>query len=144
MTSIHLQKFIWGRSITMPKLNKLVRDYIPNFIKNRGGCVEYKHLDDQEEFIKALISKMKEEVDEFDKDRNITELADMYEVFMTLVSAGGFCMNEVMNTVTTKRSSNGGFDNRIFLLEYSEKDESSDNSFIDERDLKAYKSERLL
>lgn len=128
----------------MPKLNKLVRDYIPNFITNRGGRVKYIHLNEQDEFIKALVSKMKEEVDEFDKDRNITELADIYEVFMALVSASGFCMNEIMNVVTTKRSSNGGFDNRIFLLEYSEKDESSDNSFIDERDLKAYKSERLL
>ena len=100
--------------------NKLVRDNIPDIIINKGGDIKCLFLTNNDDFKKSLINKMREEIAEFENDSNIEEIADIYEVFMTLVSVSGFCMNEVINVVNEKKNKNGGFDKRIFLQEYTE------------------------
>lgn len=100
--------------------NKLVRDNIPDIIKSRNGTCEIEILND-EEFQKALIEKLKEEVTEFEKDKNIEELADIYEVFINILMTKGLTLSDVQSAASKKRKKNGGFSRRLFMKSYNER-----------------------
>ena len=100
--------------------NKLVRDNIPDIIKSRNGTCEIEILND-EDFQKALIEKLKEEVTEFEKDKNIEELADIYEVFINILMTKGLTLSDVQSAASKKRKKNGGFSRRLFMKSYNER-----------------------
>ena len=105
----------------MIEANKLVRDNICDLIEQRGGTANYHILSD-EEYKKALLEKLREEIDEYEKDKNIEEIADIMEVIMCVISQSGFTMDEIYAQMHTKREKNGSFLKKIFLESYEEGD----------------------
>lgn len=100
--------------------NKLVRDKIPEIIESRNGTCELEILND-EDFRKALIDKLKEEISEFEKDDNLEELADIYEVYVTLLKMKGLTISDVCSAAAKKRKKNGGFSKRLFMKSYNDR-----------------------
>ena len=73
--------------------NKLVRDKIPNIIKNNGGK-PYTRILSNEEYIENLKKKLIEECNEVisakTKEDILEELADTFEVVRSLAKAMGY------------------------------------------------------
>jgi len=63
----------------IPVYNKAVRDRIPEIIIESGSECTYKILSD-EEFLPYLEKKLHEELDEYDTNKSIMELADLIEI----------------------------------------------------------------
>lgn len=96
------------------KYNKLVRDRIPEIIKENGD-VAITHIADDKEYKKSLIKKLKEEVDEFLKDPNKEEIADILEVLYAVCDLQGVSKEEVESIRRKKAEKRGGFKKRIIL-----------------------------
>lgn len=97
--------------------NKLVRDNIPDIIKENGRIPICRVLDD-EEYKKELEIKLYEEykkVIEAKGDDRIEELADMIEIIKSLASLENKSLEEVMKKATEKMKKNGAFDEKIYL-----------------------------
>ena len=99
--------------------NKLVRDNIPEIIRNNNETPIIKILSN-DEYLRELKSKLQEEVDEFLASNDITELADILEVVDALSTANNSSLNEVMDIKIRKAEKNGKFENKIFLIEVQE------------------------
>ena len=95
--------------------NKLVRDKIPQIIREQGEVPNYRILD-QEEYICCLEQKLDEEVGEYHRDRNAEELADILEVLFALADSLGCSREELMEIYQRKHNARGGFRDRIFLI----------------------------
>ena len=98
--------------------NKLVRDRIPEIIRNSGNQCETITLSNLD-YIKALRNKLVEEAQEAaiaPPEELAQELADVYEVMDALMAASGIEPEKVREIQKEKRSRRGGFDNRIKLL----------------------------
>ena len=95
--------------------NKLVRDKIPEIIET-GGQKPVTRILDKEEYMTALEQKLDEEVQEFHKDKNLEELADILEVVYALTEAKGHTLEALTETCDRKRNVRGGFQERIFLI----------------------------
>lgn len=97
--------------------NKLVRDEIPNIIKEKGEIPVVKTLDGIE-YRKELEKKLYEEykeVIEANGDERIEELADMIEVIRALANLENKNINEVIAIADKKSEKRGSFKERIFL-----------------------------
>ena len=98
--------------------NKLVRDKIPSIIEKSGRiCVT--HILSEEEFLGALETKLNEEVAEYQKDKNLEEMADILEVLQAICLARGYSLGELETMRKSKADERGGFNEKIFL-EYTE------------------------
>lgn len=95
-------------------MQKLVRDLIPNIIKEKGDIPETRILSD-EEFKKELDKKLLEEVNEYLTDQNIEEMADVMEVIYTLLDIHGWSFDDVERVRKEKAQNRGGFREKIFL-----------------------------
>jgi len=93
---------------------KLVRDKIPEIIKADGGKPVTRILGD-EEYLIALIEKLKEELAEFAAEFSAEELADIQEVVHALRDAIGKTYEELETIRTKKVAANGAFKDKIFL-----------------------------
>ena len=94
--------------------NKLVRDKIPQIIKEKGENPITRVLSD-EEFLVELYKKLQEEVQEFGEDQSMEELADILEVIHGILFAKKktfIALDELRKEKVEKR---GGFSNKIFL-----------------------------
>lgn len=94
---------------------KLVRDKIPEIIASQGEKPIIRTLD-QEEYTRCLQDKLNEEVNEFHRDRNLEELADILEVTCALAEDLGCNREELFSCCEEKRRKRGGFQDRIFLI----------------------------
>ena len=99
--------------------NKLVRDNIPDIIQANGGFCKISVMDDIT-YRKELIKKMHEEIEEFNKDDNVEELADIYEVFCALVRFKGYHLECIQQEAKRKSQNNGGFYKKYFMKEYDD------------------------
>lgn len=99
--------------------NKLVRDNIPEIIRNNNETPITKTLNN-DEYLIELRTKLQEEVDEFLESNDIAELADILEVIDALSTANNSSLNEVMDIKIRKAEKNGKFENKIFLIEVQE------------------------
>lgn len=98
--------------------NKLVRDKIPDIIaKSAKTCVTHVLTDD--EYLTALETKLNEEVAEYQKDKNLEEMADILEVLQAICRARGYSLDELEAMRAKKSEERGGFADKIFL-EYVE------------------------
>ena len=95
--------------------NKLVRDKIPAIIQSQGKKANIRILND-EEYRRALETKLDEEVSEYHKDRKLEELADILEVIYALAESSGHSMEELLEACEKKRQERGGFRDRAFLI----------------------------
>ena len=98
--------------------NKLVRDKIPELLDKNGGQTETEILND-EKYINCLYEKLKEECEEVvnsnSQENLIEELADLFEVIISLAKAKNITLEEIEKIRIEKKNKRGGFDSRLFL-----------------------------
>jgi predicted house-cleaning noncanonical NTP pyrophosphatase (MazG superfamily) len=98
------------------KYNKLVRDKIPEIIKNKGG-IPVTRIADEEEYWQKLKEKLHEEVAEFDKDESVEELADILEVISAIAEHKQIELSKIEEIGQKKAEERGRFRGRIILEE---------------------------
>ena len=99
--------------------NKLVRDRIPEIIQASGKTCSTEVLSD-EDYLRMLDAKLDEELQEYHKDQNIEELADLLEVIRAAAIARGYAPEELERVRAEKAEKRGGFEKRILLKEVFE------------------------
>ena len=92
--------------------NKLVRDNIPEIIRNSGGIPFVRVLGD-DEFLAALNAKLSEEVAEYLESGAVSELCDILEVVYAIAETKGSLDLELGRR--EKSVANGGFEKKLFL-----------------------------
>jgi predicted house-cleaning noncanonical NTP pyrophosphatase (MazG superfamily) len=98
-------------------MGKLVRDLIPEIIRNNGGDPVTWQLR-EEEILGALTSKLLEEAEELRAaapHEQLEEAADVYEVLRAIATTVGVSMEEIVARAEQKRAERGGFDQQIWL-----------------------------
>ena len=98
--------------------NKLVRDRIPEIIRESGRNCEIEIMDDAE-YRQALLAKIVEEAQEAaqsSSDRLATELADLYEIIEAVEAAFDLNSETIMAIKAERRANRGGFQKKIRLL----------------------------
>lgn len=104
--------------------NKLVRDNIPEIIKNNNEEPITRILNDID-YKKELENKLYEEYQEVleatGKDR-LEELADMLEIISSLAKLENSTLNNVIEIANKKVLKRGLFENRIYLEKVITKD----------------------
>jgi len=98
------------------KYNKLVRDKIPDLIKQKGSTPVIKIASD-EEYLGKLIEKFKEESDEFLKEFSEEELADLLEVIYAICDFKKINRENLEILRKEKSEKRGSFKNKIILKE---------------------------
>jgi predicted house-cleaning noncanonical NTP pyrophosphatase (MazG superfamily) len=96
---------------------KLVRDRIPEIIQSEGRHPVTRVLDEAS-YRKALLAKLAEEAHEASQAAAADlpgELADVLEVLRALIATAGMSWTQLLALADDKRSSHGGFEERIFL-----------------------------
>lgn len=105
--------------------DKLVRDNIPEIIKNDGEIPITRILDD-EEYFGYLLKKDGEELEEVrnaDSKENVKkELADKLELIIAMANFYGFNLDDIILEADKKRERNGAFNKRILLIKTIKKD----------------------
>lgn len=94
--------------------NKLVRDFIPQIIEKSGKTPDYCTLND-DLYLKMLDKKLIEEMNEYQTDKNLEELADLLEVIYALAKAKGASITELEDLRKKKAAERGGFEKKILL-----------------------------
>lgn len=96
------------------KLHKLVRDGIVPDTEAQGGKAKYRELDGEEK-IKALFTKIGEELNEFDASRDPSELSQAYGVFVALAKECGLNITDLVTMESKRQAEVGGFEQGIFI-----------------------------
>lgn len=108
--------------MTPIKYNKLVRDRIPEIIKQDGWEPTVLMLG-QEAHVKALRAKLLEEISEYTNGENSGELIDILECVLCLAGVvHNLHVDELMQMARAKRESRGSLLTGAFLLEIAHKD----------------------
>jgi len=99
--------------------NKLVRDKIPEIIKQDGADPQIRILE-EEKFLEALFKKLEEEVSELisarDNKKEVEkEIGDIYEIIEAIIENCGLDRGEILRLKGERREKRGGFAKRIFL-----------------------------
>ncbi len=101
------------------KYNKLIRDRIPEIVKEAGWVPTVRILR-KSEFLGAVKKKVFEEAEELiqseDKRGIIDEIVDIQELLDVLASEIGITKPEVKKLQGIKRKKRGGFKKRLFLI----------------------------
>ena len=96
--------------------NKLVRDKVPEIIRNDGKTCSVRILE-HSEMKNALGAKLREEVEEYLIAKDAEELADILEVVYASAECLGVSKAELEEIRAAKAAKNGGFGDGVFLLE---------------------------
>lgn len=94
--------------------NKLVRDNIPEIIKNNGETAHISILS-EDTYTAELKKKLLEEANEFIESEELMELADILEVAEALAKVKGSSFDEIMELKKIKAAKNGAFEKKLFL-----------------------------
>lgn len=101
----------------MKKYGKLVRDRIPEIVKQAGKSVTWRKLS-PEEFRLALRAKVLEEAKELVNaadDTLLSELADLVEIIEAILQAYDLTRDELEAARQKKNDERGAFTRRLFL-----------------------------
>ena len=96
-------------------MGKLVRDRIPEIIRNDGKKPIIEILSN-EEYLKELDKKLNEEVAEYQADKSIEGMADILEVLYAVCEARGHSVEELLQVKEFKREKRGGFKDKIYWI----------------------------
>lgn len=102
------------------RYGKLVRDNIPHIIRTEGSVPHVRTLD-TDEYRRELCYKLIEEAEEVRKASDAfkseipVEIADVLEVVDALLVEYGISAGEIERIRTERRSTRGGFTQRMFL-----------------------------
>ena len=96
-------------------MGKLVRDKIPEIIKNDGKTPIIEILSN-EDYLKELDKKLNEEVEEYQTDKSIEEMADVLEVLFAICEGRGYTVEELLQVRDAKREKRGGFKDKIYWV----------------------------
>ncbi len=102
--------------------NKLVRDKIPEIIREKGDKPSTHTALDAEYRVK-LNEKLKEEVEEYLKSETSEELADIIEVIYAICQLKSLDNRELEEIRKRKADEKGRFDKKI-ILEYVEEQDN--------------------
>ena len=94
--------------------NKLVRDNIPDIIRQQGKTPVIRTLEDGV-FLRCLEGKLREEMEEFLAEKNLNELGDILEVLEAMAHLQGWTDGEIRRAKEEKAQRNGAFRERVFL-----------------------------
>ncbi len=97
------------------KFDKLVRDNIPNIIKEKYNKKPIFYAVDGGEYRKRLDDKLQEEVSEFLQDDNVEELADILEVIYAICDYKKITKQDLENCRLKKAQERGAFKDKIIL-----------------------------
>ena len=100
--------------MTVKKYDKLVRDRIPQIIRDSGKdcvCTVLSEAD----YLTMLEKKLQEELNEYLESRDPEELADLMEVIRACARAIGSSIGQVEEIRARKEEKRGGFEKRICL-----------------------------
>ncbi len=98
----------------MIEYDKLVRDHIPEIIRESGKTCDCDILSD-EDFLRYAERKLDEELLEFHATRDVAELADLIEVIYAVSKALGVGREELEAIRAEKARKRGGFEKKIVL-----------------------------
>jgi predicted house-cleaning noncanonical NTP pyrophosphatase (MazG superfamily) len=98
----------------MKVYNKLVRDKIPEIIL-ADNCTPITRILSDEEYLKELNIKLREELEEYQESSSIEELADMMEVMLGILDVKGVPFNDFEVIRKEKVSKRGTFKKKIYL-----------------------------
>jgi len=98
------------------KYNKLVRDNIPEIIKQKGGQSK-THIADDKEYWEKLKEKLLEEVREFMEAESKEEMADIFEVITAILEYQKIDLKVIIEEQKKKNAERGRFKKRIILEE---------------------------
>ncbi|MGE6539649.1 nucleoside triphosphate pyrophosphohydrolase [Bacillus luti] len=108
----------------MPTYNKLIRNKIPQIIKTNGKTPTTRILP-KDEYIKEICKKTEEELTEYieakTKNDKLEELSDLLELINALAEYEGTTLEEINDIRKKKAKERGGFSDRIFLIEVTDK-----------------------
>ena len=96
-------------------IGKLVRDKIPEIIKNDGKTPIIEILSN-EDYLKGLDKKLNEEIAEYQADKSIEEMADVLEVLFAICEGRGYTVEELLQVRESKREKRGGFKDKIYWV----------------------------
>jgi predicted house-cleaning noncanonical NTP pyrophosphatase (MazG superfamily) len=100
---------------------KLIRDKIPKIVEKKGKQVKIKRSTSDEEFFDFLLKKVVEESIELQhsKEHGNTqeEIADVIEIIDTILRLKGWSKEDINTIQKEKREKNGGFEERLIMLE---------------------------
>lgn len=102
-------------------MGKLVRDKVPQLVREAGGSIETRTLDERE-FDAALRNKLIEEAHEVadaPSDTVLEELGDALTVLEELATLHGHTLANVADAASAKRRTAGGFDQRLFSQRFT-------------------------
>ena len=97
--------------------NKLVRDKIPDIIRQQGNHPEYHTANDIVEYCQALREKILEEAIEFKESQDVNELIDVLEAIYCLIETENLDFTKIEELREKKNVERGSFKKRI-ILEY--------------------------
>ncbi|WP_309643100.1 nucleoside triphosphate pyrophosphohydrolase [Phenylobacterium sp.] len=99
------------------RVKKLIRDKLPQIMRDQGLVVFDRRLDDAA-FVAALKDKLVEEALEAQASVEardlVDELADLSEVMLALAAAAGLTPEDIESRRLAKRAERGGFDERVY------------------------------
>ena len=98
----------------MKQYNKLVRDLIPEVIRETGKECDIE-VTVKEQRTELLEAKLMEEVNEYLEDKNLEELADIMEVLFGLAHNLGYSEDDLLKKREEKLKERGGFKEGVVL-----------------------------
>ncbi len=118
----NLLKTLFKKTMARQQYQKLIRDKIPQIIKDDNAQPKVRELNSKE-FISALKDKVLEEAQELKDTKNkkelLNELADLLQLITTLAKNHNFSLDKVEKKMLQKAKERGAFQKKLFL-EYTD------------------------
>lgn len=122
--------------------NKLVRDEIPRMIQQEGKTAKTSKVSGMA-FRQALETKLLEELAEWQRDYELEELVDLYEVLQAMAEQSGHAFDEVERMAEEKRNQRGSFFDGVWLERVEESSNVEEDKEIIVTGLRAYNKSQI-
>lgn len=100
----------------MKIFNKLVRDKIPEIIREKDNRTCTTEILDDDKYLEELNRKLQEELKEYLESGEVEELADLEEVLRAILKVKKVDYNNFEKIRKDKVEKRGAFDKKIFLI----------------------------